>query len=326
LPLGVFALNSERNLSFVVVFESENEYIGFMKHGGTMLVWLAGSLALCAAATARATDAPDNPYQAVVERNVFGLKPPPPPPDPEANKPPLPKITLTGIITVGGAKRVLLKTPPPQPKPGEPPKTEQGFILAVGEREGEIEVLEIDEKAGSVKVNYGGTVADLTFEKDGVKGPATPAPGALPAPGVPPPMRTLPPGARGGPGMGASPIPGRWPRTPGEGGPVTPQAAAGAVLPGMNAGANPSVTPQSTAAQGFGSEEEAVLLLEVNRIKNQPLVEAGLMPPLPRHELSGAVQSLLTDPAPAATPAAAPVTLPPLPPGGAQQFPPQAPQ
>ena len=29
-----------------------------------------------------------NPYQAITDRNVFGLKPPAPPPGPEDNKPP----------------------------------------------------------------------------------------------------------------------------------------------------------------------------------------------------------------------------------------------
>jgi hypothetical protein len=310
-----------------------------MKHGGTMLVWLAGSLALGTAATTSPADAPQNPYQAVVERNVFGLKPPPPPPDPEANKPPLPKITLTGIITVGGTKRALMKTPPPvgaPAKPGEPPKTEQSYILSVDEREGDLQVLEIDEKAGSVKVNYGGNVTELTFEKDGVKGPPTPAPGALPVPGMPQPMRNAAamPVPMGGPGMRSVPVPGRWSQAAGGGNPATPQAAgvaglsvtpqavAGAVLPGMNAGVNPSVTPQPA---GFGSDEEAALMLEINRVKNKPLVDAGLMPPLPTHAMSEAVQSLIKDPAPPAAPAPAQMTLP-LPPGGPQPFPSRAPQ
>src|SRR5262249_42736719 len=110
----------------------------------------------------------------------------------EANKPQVLKITLTGITTIVG-KRVLMKTAPPQGKPGEAPKTEQSYILSEGQREGDIEVIEINEKLGSVKVNNAGTVQTLTFEKDGAKLPATPAPAP---PGVPP----LP--------NGAAPIPG----------------------------------------------------------------------------------------------------------------------
>ena len=78
---------------------------------------------------------------------MFGLKPPPPPPTPEANKPPPPKITLQGITTFVGIKRVLFKVQMP-PKPGDPPKGEQSFILAEGQRDGDIEVLEIDDKPG----------------------------------------------------------------------------------------------------------------------------------------------------------------------------------
>jgi hypothetical protein len=99
---------------------------------------------------------------------------------------------------------------------------------------------------------------------------------------------------------------------------VTPQ---GTGLQGMNVGVNPSVNPLPVATPGFSSAEESALLLEVNRIKNQAAVEAGTMPPLPRHPLSSDVQGLLADPAPAATPA--PVMALPLPPGGARQYPPQ---
>jgi hypothetical protein len=125
-----------------------------------------------------------------VERNVFGLKPPPPPPDPEANKPPPPKIVLQGITTFGGVKRALFKVQMP-PKPGEPAKGEQSFILAEGQRDGDIEVLEIDAKVGGefVKVNNFGTITNLTFEANGIKTASAAAPGPQPGPPgfVPPP-------------------------------------------------------------------------------------------------------------------------------------------
>src|SRR5947208_16694459 len=57
------------------------------------------------AAPSSASNANPNPYQGIVDRNVFGLKPPPPPPaPPEPPKPPV-NITLTGITTVLGKKR-----------------------------------------------------------------------------------------------------------------------------------------------------------------------------------------------------------------------------
>ena len=155
-----------------------------MKHGERLLFCTLAGLALCTPGSAVAVDATGSPYQGIVDRNVFGLKPPPPPPDPEANKPPPPKIFLTGITTILGNKRALLKATPPA-KPGEPAK-EQFYTLGEGQREGEIEVLEIDEKAGTVKVNDYGTIATLDFDKDGVKvagGVAPGAPGAAGRPG-----------------------------------------------------------------------------------------------------------------------------------------------
>ena len=282
-----------------------------------MLVLLAGNLALCAAATASTAAAADNPYQRIVERNVFGLKPPPPPPDPESIKPPPPKIFLTGITTILGNKRALMKLTPPVTKPGEQPK-EQAFTLAEGERDGGLEVLEIDEKARTVKVNNYGTVATLDFENNGVKAPPAAAPGTLP-PGMQPAIRPgLPvPGAMGGP----TPMPNRPLRVPGAGAPVTPQASTGAGLPGANVGVNPARTAQAPAQQGTSSLEENLMMLEINRIKNQPLVEAGVMPPLPRHPLSDDMRAAIIGPESSATQSATPAPVtPPLPPGGPQPW------
>jgi hypothetical protein len=128
----------------------------------------------------------DNPYKGIVERNLFGLKDPPPPPDPaEVNKPQPSKIILTGITDILGRKQALMKIPAAPAKPGETPKGEQSFILTVGQREGDIEVLEIDPVAGMVKVRNAGVVEELNFEKNGPKLAGTPAPGAPAAPGVP---------------------------------------------------------------------------------------------------------------------------------------------
>src|SRR5258708_17514997 len=176
-----------------MAFPGDSAYYAIMTHGAKMVACLVGGLAFCAAANEVPPDTLANPYQNIIDRNAFSLKPPPPPPDPEATKAPVLKITLTGITTILGNKRVLMKTAPPPGKPGESPKTEQSYILTEGQREGDIEVIEIDDKAGSVKVNNAGTVQTLTFEKDGAKLPATvpppavpgAAPGAAPIPGLP---------------------------------------------------------------------------------------------------------------------------------------------
>lgn len=134
----------------------------------------------------------ENPYQAIVDRNVFALKPPPPPPDPEANKPPPPKILLTGIYEMGGIKRVLMKVAMPA-RPPEPAK-EVPMTLSEGQREGEIEVLEIDTVARTAKVNNFGTVTSLDFTNNGAKMVAAAAPGRPPGPGMPAGMAAPSPG------------------------------------------------------------------------------------------------------------------------------------
>src|SRR5262245_40756768 len=136
------------------------------------------SIALCATASAIVNESA-NPYQGIVDRNVFGLKPPPPISD--SKTPPVkdpPPITLTGMTTILSTKRVLLNVQ----SPGKPV---QSFILAEGQREGDIEVLEIDERAGSTKINYAGTTVPLSFEKNGPKLTASAPPTAVPGtPGV----------------------------------------------------------------------------------------------------------------------------------------------
>jgi hypothetical protein len=140
---------------------------------GKKVFCVLGSIMLCAKASA-ITDDSANPYQGIVDRNVFGLKPPAPIQKPEPKPSDLPPITLTGMTTILSSKRALLNVQPP----GKPL---QSFILAEGQRDGDIEVLEIDEKAGSVKVSQGGTIIPLTFEKNGPKLPASVAAPAGPA-------------------------------------------------------------------------------------------------------------------------------------------------
>lgn len=151
-----------------------------MSDGGRSICVLS-VLLLCAGGNATGADSA-NPYQGIVDRNVFGLKPPPTLPRPEDNKPPAPKITLTGITTILGNKRALMNVAMPA-KPPEPAK-QKSFILAEGQRDGEIEVLEIDETSGTVKVDDFGTVMVLDINKDGAKLPVSPV---APAPIAPPP-------------------------------------------------------------------------------------------------------------------------------------------
>jgi hypothetical protein len=122
-----------------------------------------------------AVPAQENPYRHIYERNLFGLRPPT---VIHKTEPPavLPSnVILTGITTVLGAKRAFLEITLPA-KPPLPAK-QQSCILSEGQREENVEVLEIDPKAESVKVSNSGTVMTLTFEKNGRKPTQTvPAP------------------------------------------------------------------------------------------------------------------------------------------------------
>lgn len=273
-----------------------------MKRGDKTLICVLAGLSLMGPVNA-ISDPSLNPYLGIVDRNVFGLKPPPPPPDPEANKPPPPPITLTGITTILGNKRALMKTAPVAAKPGEPAK-EQSYILTIGQRDGDIEVLDIDEKAGSVKVRYAGNESTLTFEKNGPKIGATPLPAApaipVPAGAIPPPMGIpAPAGASPTPFPSfGTPTPGvtRPLRMPSQGAAVTapsvgasPAFVAGTVQPAASGVsvpvgsllAAPSRQPAPVEPQYRLSPEEQIIMIEAQRerLKQKGDPAAGLLPP-----------------------------------------------
>ena len=187
-----------------------------------------------------------NPYRGIVDRNVFGLKdpPPPPPPNPDANKPPAPPVTRTGISTIGGIKRAFMTLQLPA-KPPEPAKA-ASLMLTEGQRDGEVEVLQIDEKEKIVKVNSYGSITNLSFEKNGAGAKGSGA-GATPVmaggSGIPAPANVFSPGSSSGPRT----IPTRMVRLPG--GPGAASANPGAMTPGgENPGGSPAFTPGSTSA------------------------------------------------------------------------------
>ena len=147
-----------------------------------MLVCLLAVLAagLTTEAVAPAKDTGGFPYQKIIDRNAFRLNPPPPPVSTEPPKPPPPKISATGIASIFGRVVGLLKVME-SAQPGVPPQ-EQSYILAVGERQGEVEVLAINEQAATIKVNNYGTEMLLTLKTN------------LPVPAAPVPVPGLPPG------------------------------------------------------------------------------------------------------------------------------------
>ena len=126
------------------------------------VAWVLSAFLQCCLTAGASPTSSGNPYHQIVERNVFGLRPPPParlepPPAPS------PKVRLTGITTILGNKLALLKIQFPA-QPSKPVK-EESCVLAEGQRDGLIEVLEINEKTAQVKVDNSGTVSVITFEK-----------------------------------------------------------------------------------------------------------------------------------------------------------------
>ena len=107
---------------------------------------------------------------------------------------PMPSIWLNGITDILGKKQVLMKVRFPL-KPSAPP-VEESYILTEGQREGDIEILAIDVKAGTVRVKIIDTIMDLSLEANGVKLDSMPSNAAVvqPAPPAftPPPFPPLP--------------------------------------------------------------------------------------------------------------------------------------
>jgi hypothetical protein len=186
---------------FPMVFRLKHVYSSIMKPDWKTRVLLS-AVVLSASTGILVAATPGRPYEAIVDRNIFGLRPPTPPPAPPENKPPPGNITLTGITTILGNKRALLHVSTPA-RPGEAAK-EENFMLTEGQRDGNIEVLEIDERAGSVKVNNAGQVTTLSFEKNGAKLMASAAPTTAAGGTVPMPIPG-PGGSLGNPGTRAIP-------------------------------------------------------------------------------------------------------------------------
>ena len=105
-------------------------------------------------------------YGTIPARNVFHLVSPGETKKPE-EPPVLPRIIPSGLITFLG-KRALFRV---QWTQRNGPAREESYILGEGESVGAIQVLQIDERTGSIKFNNHGTVMLLTLERDGVRPP-----------------------------------------------------------------------------------------------------------------------------------------------------------
>ncbi len=143
----------------------------------TVAGWLSGALLASAGVGVRA-GAKHNPYEVIVTRNAFGLKPPPPPAGPPAPPTPALDVFLPGVSTVGGRKEVLLEAV--DKAPGKAPE----FLPPLEEKDvqGRIEVISIDAKKGMVVIEVDHTARTLTFDKSPPK-----SGGPIPVPQSPKP-------------------------------------------------------------------------------------------------------------------------------------------
>jgi hypothetical protein len=247
---------------------------------------LAGFLSVAVLGSAGSgvgAEANDNPYQDIVNRNAFALKPPPPPAPPGSDQPPPSpvEVLLTGISTLGGVKKVLLqivdKTPGKQQQPKLPPP------LVEGDVEGRVEVVSIDADKGAVTIKIDGNDKTLTFEKDAPKPSAAPVPTpGLPRPalaGAPNPAGTIPlpnvTSAAGAAAALAAALPPRPVRNGQEGsGSVV---VGGAAAPGVPT-YNPNPAGQVQLGAGTGVTRDPLAQLEERRRLLREAAAQGLVP------------------------------------------------
>jgi len=137
-----------------------------------------GGVLLTVALRADVNGPADHPYQAIIDRNAFGLKPPPQVVNPTPTNPVVPvNVKFTGITSNSRGKKAWLMIPA-QPGKNTNPQYLNG--LAEHEKQGEIEVVEINVKESKVKILNAGSLVELNVKGDGL-----PTPAGLPVPGVP---------------------------------------------------------------------------------------------------------------------------------------------
>ncbi len=255
-----------------------------------MAAGLVTAVALGAGLMASETpESSGNPYGGIVERNVFALKDPPPVEKAVEPNPP-PKFYLTGITTILGPKVAMFRAIPTGGKGADASK-EESYMLSEGQRQGDVEVVNIDETAGMVKIMCAGTAMTLDFTNNAAKTVAVAAPPGARGGGAP---ALSPPGMPAHPGFRQTGEPGgvrRSIRTGGQGfgapvgGGMTPGVTMGGVSPGGFGGVGgvpgsvaPGVNSTAPAAPNVQmSREEQALLIEAMRAETPP----GTAPPLP---------------------------------------------
>lgn len=277
-----------------------------------MLAALAAASLLTVLAQART-----NPYDVIVERNPFGLKPVPLPPT-ETNQtaatPPV-KVVLTGITSMFGpnSKRAFLEMTAQEP--GKAAATPKRAMLGEGDREGDIEVISINIEQNIVKIRNGAVESEMTFEvpKPGGATPtgqvaATAPPAAPAAPASGQPIIISSSESRGGVTMagggsafqgnaaGVTSFGGSTPMMAGNSGGISSYGGISPTGSGFgasgtgNPGSLASIPSRTIRTPTVGDNkpvdvDQQIVLMELNRARNNELgkaaIKAGKLPPPP---------------------------------------------
>lgn len=98
----------------------------------------------------------------LISRNVFGLVKPGLSSTPTNLPPPiLSTVKIPGVTTILDCRQVLLEIS--GPKTVQPPAKPIAVVMREGEREGEIEVLTINERRGTATIRNQGIIQTLTM-------------------------------------------------------------------------------------------------------------------------------------------------------------------
>src|ERR1700722_8146204 len=109
-----------------------------MRCGGKTVIWLVAGFALTMGSMAQANNSgssSDGPYRALVDRNIFDLRPVPPAPVATGPATPPPNVEFVGVMRI--TVRVQSVFSVQDPLPGKQPGS---YILSQDQRQGTLEV------------------------------------------------------------------------------------------------------------------------------------------------------------------------------------------